>query len=121
MKVATLQSQHFVSRRDLTAAYRFLNIAPHESKTISDAAVIERYQAQQPDLGVASQQEAREHLYKIAISRNSTPLLNASRQSVETYEDALSWLGNGVNKDTSDEGILAVLAIKVSCTFQQCQ
>lgn len=117
MKVATPQSQHIVSRRDLTAAYRFLNISPAESKLISDAQVIERYQAQQPDLSAHTQQEAREHLYKIAVSRNSPLLMNASRQSVETYDDALSWLGNGVNKDTPDEGILAVLAIKVSRAF----
>ena len=113
MKVATLQSQDIVSRRDLSAAYRFLNISPLESKTVPDSVIIERYQAQQPDLSAASQQEAREHLYKIGVSRKSTLLLNASRQSVETYEDALSWLGNGVSKNTSDEGILAVFSIKV--------
>jgi hypothetical protein len=68
MKVATLQSQDIVSRRDLSAAYRFLNISPLESKTIPDSVIIERYQAQQPDLSAASQQKAREHLYKIAVS-----------------------------------------------------
>lgn len=113
MKVATLQSQEIVSRRDLSAAYRYLSITPVESKTLSDVLVIERYQARLPDQSAASQQEAREHLYKIGIARDSALLLNASRQSVDTYEDALNWLGNGVNKDTPDEGILAVLSIKV--------
>jgi hypothetical protein len=114
MKVATLQSQDLVSRRDLSAAYRFLGITGWEVKSISDERIIEKYQAQQPDFSAQSQEEARSHLGKIAIARNSTLLLNASRQSVDTYEDALSWLGNGVDKNTSDEGLLAVLSIKVS-------
>jgi ubiquitin carboxyl-terminal hydrolase 25/28 len=117
MKVATLQSQDLVSRRDLSAAYRFLGITGWEVKSISDERIIEKYQAQQPDLSAQSQEEARSHLGKIAIARNSTLLLNASRQSVDTYEDALSWLGNGVDKNTSDEGLLAVLSIKVSRAF----
>ena len=117
MKLATLQSQDVVSRRDLRAAYRFLNIQLRDASDVSDARVVELFQAQQPDLGVAAQEEARSHLYKIGVSRNSTLIINASRQSVETYEDALSWLGNGVDKNTPDEGILAVLAIKVSNSF----
>lgn len=113
MKVAKLQSQDFVSRRDLSAAYRSLNITPVEAKTITDERIIDRYQAQQSDLSASAQEELRGHLYKIGISRNSALLQNASRQSVDTYEDALSWLGNGVTKDTPDESLLAVLAMKV--------
>ena len=116
-KVAMLQSQHIVSRRDLSAAYRSLNITVAESKTILDERIIEKYQAQLPDLSPASQEEARGHLYKIGVARGSDRLIKASRQSVDTYEDALNWLGNGVNKETPDEGILAVLSIKVSRSF----
>ncbi len=64
-------------------------------------------------MSAQSQEEARSALYKISVARNSTLLLNASRQSVDTYDDALRWLGNGVDKNTSDEGVLAVLSIKV--------
>ena len=116
-KVAMLQSQDVVSRRDLSAAYRSLNISVAESRTISDERIIEKYQAHQPDLGAVAQEEARAHLYKIGVARNSQTLIRASRQSVDTYDDALSWFGNGVNKDTSDEGILAVFSIKVSRSF----
>ena len=117
MKVATLQSQDIVSRRDIFAAYRYFNISPSEGKNIEDSRVLQLFQAQQPDLGPAAQEEARAHLYKLGLLRQSNLLINASRQSVETYEDALSWLGNGVNKDTPDEALLAVLAIRVSTTF----
>ena len=119
-KVAMLQSQDIVSRRDLSAAYRSLNISIAESRTISDERIIEKYQAQQPDLGAVAQEEARGHLYKIGVARRSDTLIKASRQSVDTYEDALNWLGNGVNKGTSDEGILAVFSIKVSRSFLNC-
>ena len=114
MKVATLKSQDIVSRRDVSAAYRFFNVTPAESKTTEDSRILQLYQARIPDSGPQTQQEAREHLYKLGVIRNSNLLINASRQSVDTYEDALSWLGNGVNKDTSDDNILAVVAIKVS-------
>lgn len=117
MKVVTLQSQDIVSRRDLTAAYRFLNISVVDAKNASDLRIVELFQAQQSDLGVGAQEEARAHLYKIGVSRNSTLIINASRQSVDTYEDALSWLGNGVDKSTSDDGILAVYGMKVSSSF----
>ena len=114
MKVATLQSQDIVSRRDISAAYRYFNIPLSEAKNIEDHRILELFQAQQPDLGPAAQEGSRAHLYKIGVSRQSSLLLNASRESVDTYEDALAWLGNGVTKDTADEGILAVLAIRVS-------
>ena len=120
MKVATLQSQDIVSRRDISAGYRFLNIPPGEGNNIDDARIIELYQAQQPDLGAVAQEQARTHLYKLGLSRGSSALINASRQFVERYEEALAWLGNGVNKDTPDESILAVLAIKVGRSFHSC-
>lgn len=115
MKVAMLSSQDVVSRRDLLAAYRYLNIQPGDANTLSDERIIELFQAQQPDLGAVAAEEARQALNKIGTARHSQLLVNTSRQSVDTYEDALTWLGNGANKDTSDDTILAILAAKV-CT-----
>ena len=114
MKVATLESQDLVSRRDLNAAYKSFSIPLANSKDVADERIIELFQAQQPDLGSAAQEEARANLYKIGVCRQSSMLINASRQSIETYEDALRWLGNGVDDKTPDESILAVLAIRVS-------
>ena len=114
MKVATLSSQDVVSRRDLSAAYRFLNIHPPEASKLSDEGIIEIFQAQQPDLGATVAEEARQALNKIGTARRSQLLINASRQSVDTYEDALSWLGNGATKDTSDDTLLAIHGSKVT-------
>ena len=116
MKVATLESQDIVSRRDLSAAYRYLNIQPGDAKELSDERVVQLFQAQQPDLGATAAEEARRALYKIGSFRHSQLLINASRQSVDTYEDALSWLGNDAKEDTSDDTILALLAVKVRAT-----
>lgn len=115
MKVATLQSQDVVSRRDVLAAFRFLGINPAEGRFMDDARVIQSFQLQQADSGAAAQEEARAHLHKIGVARGSMLLINTARQSVDTYEDALAWLGNGADKSTSDEGLLAVLTMKVSC------
>ncbi|KAK4540902.1 hypothetical protein LTR36_008844 [Oleoguttula mirabilis] len=114
MKTATLSSQDVVSRRDLSAAYRFLNIPHADASNLSDERIIELFQAQQPDLGVIAAEEARQALNKIGTARQSQLLINASRQSVDTYEDALSWLGNGASKDMSDDTLLAILAAKTS-------
>lgn len=114
MKVATLQSQDVVSRRDLSAAYRYLNIHGSDASKLADERILELFQAQQPDLGPVQADEARQALYKIGSSRQSRILINASQQSVDTYEDALSWLGNGASKETSDDALLAIVGVKVS-------
>lgn len=114
MKVAMLESQNTVSRRDVNAAFSAFSVFPRDKDSISDQEIIDRFQALIGDQSVPAQQLSREHLYKIGAYRNSNTLINASRQSVDTYEDALTWLGNGVTKDTPDESLLAVLGVKVS-------
>lgn len=127
VKVAAMQSQDVVSRRDITAAYRCFNLGPYDGKNTNDERLLSLYQARQSDSSAAAQEDARDSLYKLGIARGSTLLVNASRQSVDSYADALAWLGNGVDKTTPDEGLLAVLAIKVSawvvfaCFERRCQ
>lgn len=116
MKVAMLESQNTVSRRDVTAAFSAFSILPRERNVVTDQEIIDRFQALLPDQSQTAQQQSREYLYKLGAYRNSTALINASQQSVETYEDALTWLGNGVTKDSADESLLAVLQLKVRCT-----
>jgi len=112
MKVATLQSQDLVSRRDITTAYRYFGMDLTRANSTPDERIIGLFQARQQDLGPAGAEEARQQLYKVAVARNSQLIMNASRQSVDTYEDALAWLGNGANKSFADDSLLAVLATK---------
>lgn len=113
MKVATLSSQDLVSRRDLSAAYRHLQVHG-DARNLSDERIVEVFQARVGDLGVTAADEARQALYKIGQFRQSQVIINASRQSVDTYEDALSWLGNGASKQSSDDSLLAILTVKAS-------
>lgn len=111
LKVATMSSQDLVSRRDLSAAYRYLDI--EQGDHVDEERIVNLFHSRQSDLGKQAQEEARQALYKIGVSRGSQRLINASKQTLETYDDALTWLGNGVTKDTPDESLLAVVATKV--------
>ncbi|KAF7193198.1 putative ubiquitin carboxyl-terminal hydrolase 2 [Pseudocercospora fuligena] len=112
LKVATMSSQDLISRRDLSAAYRYLDI--EQGDHVDEERIVNLFHSRQSDLGKQAQEEARQALYKIGISRGSQRLINASKQTLETYDDALTWLGNGVNKDTPDESLLAVVATKTT-------
>ncbi|KXL44515.1 hypothetical protein M433DRAFT_4966 [Acidomyces richmondensis BFW] len=114
MKVAMLQSQGLISRRDLTAAYRALNIPLAEASDYSDDRIINLYQVRQQDLSPAGAEELRQALYKIGVDRHSNRLINASRQSVDTYKDALTWLGNGADESTPDDSIIAIYGAKIA-------
>ena len=122
MKVVTLESQDAVSRRDISAAYRYFGInSIQQGEQTDDSRIIGIFQSQSADSGLIGQQQARTHLYKLGLARTSQVLINAAHQSVDTYEDALSWLGNGVNKNTADEGLIAVYTLRVSwCTAKKC-
>lgn len=106
IKVATLQSQDLVSRRDVRAAYRFLNAKEEDS----DEHIINAFSARQSSCGRQAQEENREALGKIGLARQSTRLIKASKQELETYEDALSWLG--AERTVEDGFIVTMLTIK---------
>lgn len=110
LKVATLASQDLVSRRDLKVAYDTLRIDPSET----DERVLNLYYVWISDIGAEAQENARQALYKIGLVRGSQQLINTAQRVMETYEDALQWLGNGVDKATPDDMLLSIVPIKVS-------
>ena len=113
MKVALLRSENVLSRRDINAAYSAFNIPFRDRESISDSKIIDHFHSHTEDQGEVAQLESREHLYKLGVHRQSDQLINASRQSVETYQDALSWLGNGVNEETPDDFLISISSTKV--------
>lgn len=119
MKVATLQSQDLVSRRDISAAYRHLGVDIASSQTLSDDRLLEIFQARLVDLGPSAAEDARQALNKIGTARQSQRLLRTSRQSIDTYEDALAWFGNGVDANTPDDGIITIYTLRVSARLFQ--
>lgn len=110
LKVAVLQSQDLVSRRDLRAAYRFLDVKEQDT----DEHIANKFSARQSSSAAHAQDENRQALGRIGMARQSQRLLKASKQELETYEDALSWIGNGVDKTTDDSMIQTVLLVKTN-------
>lgn len=109
-----MQSQGEVSRRDLSAAFRQLNVPAHDADRSDDERILNLFQVRQSDSGPSAQEENRQALYKIGMHRGSRMLINASRQTMETYSDALTWLGHGANISTTDDALLAIAGAKVS-------
>ncbi|KAK3677353.1 ubiquitin-specific protease ubp2 [Recurvomyces mirabilis] len=113
-KVVLLQSEGLVSRRDLAAAYLSLGLQrPTGEQIVSEQHILSSFQARQANVSPATAAELRQALYKIGQHRDSKMLMNASQQTVETYEDAIAWLGNDVNEGTPDDIILVIAATKM--------
>ncbi|CZT15320.1 uncharacterized protein RCC_01183 [Ramularia collo-cygni] len=106
IKVAVLQSQDLVSRRDLRAAYRFLDVKQEDT----DEQIVNKFNVRQSNCGTQIQEENRQALGKIGIARQSPRLNKAARQELETYDDALSWVG--VSRDTETDFVLSMLVQK---------
>lgn len=110
VKTSILASQGYYSRRELLEAYHYFGL----SQDADELRIMNIYQARQSDLSSAEAERAREMLYKIGTSCGSRLLMNTAQQKIETVDEALAWLGNGVDKDTTDEALLNVLAVRVS-------
>ncbi|KAK1063912.1 ubiquitin-specific protease ubp2 [Friedmanniomyces endolithicus] len=113
-RVAMLESQDLVSRRDLSAAFRYLGVqVPTVGSTPPSVEyILDCFTARQSSVSPAVAEKNREALLKIGIARSSQKLIKASRQSVDTYEDALAWLGPEATKDTPDDLLLALAATR---------
>ncbi|KAK5114333.1 hypothetical protein LTR62_002585 [Meristemomyces frigidus] len=113
-KVVMLQSEGHISRRDITKAYRSFGLQlPSSNVLYTDQHILSTFQAQLSDVSPAVAADLREALYKIGCSRDSSMLMNASRQTVETVDDALAWLGNDVHRGTEDDFLVAVASSKM--------
>ncbi|KAK0263072.1 ubiquitin-specific protease ubp2 [Friedmanniomyces endolithicus] len=113
-RVVMLESQDLVSRRDLSAAFRYLGVqVPTVGSTPpSIEYILDCFTARQSSVSPAVAEKNREALLKIGIARSSQKLIKASKQSVDTYEDALAWLGPEATKDTPDDLLLALAATR---------
>ncbi|KAF2717641.1 cysteine proteinase [Polychaeton citri CBS 116435] len=109
IKVATLASMGYVSRKDLDDAYREIGVSAYDS----DERILNLFQAVLPDSSLERQNTLRSMLSKIGTFRDSQALKNAATQTLETYEEALQWLGQGADKNTSDDFIITLYTMKV--------
>ncbi|KAL9067155.1 MAG: hypothetical protein Q9157_006897 [Trypethelium eluteriae] len=110
-KVATLASQDQISRKDVAKAYKYFGIDENHLEIVSDDHILGLFQSRIPDIGPAQETEMRDMLRTLARARNSALLSNAASDTIETYGQALSWLGAEVT--TPDDFILTLFKMKV--------
>ncbi|OQO08017.1 hypothetical protein B0A48_06810 [Cryoendolithus antarcticus] len=111
VKMFTQESAGLVSRRDLREAYRTFGL-PTNGGGADDERILNLFHAQHTDLGAQGQENLREMLGRIGRARGSSTLNNASRQSVETIEEAYAWLGNGLGPQSDDSMVTTIYAVK---------
>jgi ubiquitin carboxyl-terminal hydrolase 25/28 len=110
-EVATLNSQGRPNRRDRDAAYRFLAIDPSHSHALSDDVIISTYRVRLPDISPSQREEARRQLRIIGESRDSFAIIQEAADTIDTYEQALSWLG--LEHGQADDFVRTMYTIKV--------
>ncbi|PVI06943.1 cysteine proteinase [Periconia macrospinosa] len=91
-EVAMLASQDCVSRKDLEHAYRYFGIDPTHTSFITDEHIIGVFRSRMSDMGPNVANELRKHLRTIGQARDSEAIRVAANDTIETYEQALSWL-----------------------------
>lgn len=112
-KAVLLESGGYISRRDLARAYKYLDIPPGDAGAADDERILNLFYVRTSDSGTEAKIEARTALKKIGHARQSQRLIRAAEQTIETYEEALDWLGNGATRDTSDEHLIIFAATKM--------
>ena len=115
LKTTMLESKGFVSRRDLSEAYRYFHL-PSDGGAADDDRIYNVFQAQHTDSGVQEQERAREMLGRIGRRRGSKLLMNVSQQTIETVQEAYAWLGNGLGPETDDSFVVTIFSLRVSQT-----
>ncbi|KAI9666197.1 MAG: ubiquitin-specific protease ubp2 [Bathelium mastoideum] len=110
-KVATLASQDQISRKDIAKAYQYFGVDKKHVEIISDDHILGLFQSRLPDIGPSQESEMREMLRTLARARRSKLLAQAASNTIETYGQALSWLG--AEESTADDFILTLFKMKV--------
>lgn len=113
MKVAIVESDGIVSRKDLAQAYNYFAKDPG-FPSADDDRIINMFHVQQSDQGPAGQEEGREMLARIGRARHSQRLLNTAQQQLENATDAYAWLGQDIGPGSDDAFVTTAYAIRVS-------
>ena len=109
--VAMLGSQGFTSKREIERAYRYFNIEPAHAVHINDEHIIGTYKSRLSDTSPSMADDTRRQLRIIGDARDSDLIRAEASDALETYEQALSWLG--VSDDQSDDFIPTMVSVKV--------
>lgn len=109
-KAAIEESDGRISLRDIRSAYAHLGFK-YDDKTLLDDNIIGSFQARLTD---APKQEAnlRRDLKIIGIDRSSPNIQGIAAQSVNTYEQAMTFLD--ATEDVTDDFIISYFTVKVT-------
>jgi ubiquitin carboxyl-terminal hydrolase 25/28 len=112
-EVATLNSQGRPNRRDRDSAYRYFGIDPSHAHALSDDVIISTYRVRIPDISPSQREEARRQLRVIGDARDSSAIISEASDAIDTYEQALSWLG--LEHGQADDFVRTMYTVKVGC------
>ncbi|KAG9858946.1 cysteine proteinase, partial [Aureobasidium melanogenum] len=108
-KSATLASQNTLSRKDINQAYKALGIEPRFQENVDDEEIIGLYKSRWSDSSTAGQSDLKIALKTVGQARNSRYILDTAADTVETYEQALAWLGADATQ--ADDTIVALYGV----------
>lgn len=106
-----LASQDIPNRRELETAYRSLGLEPAHGSTLSDRFIIDQARSRLPDISLPQREEIRRHLRLIGNARQSEEIKREANESIDTYDEALSWLE--LDHSQPDDFVRTMFAIKV--------
>ncbi|EKG16632.1 Peptidase C19 ubiquitin carboxyl-terminal hydrolase 2 [Macrophomina phaseolina MS6] len=112
MKKAMEESKGIVSRKDALQALRRFNLEPDRFASYTDEYIINQFRARVQNVGSYEVPELRAHLKKIGAYRQSQTIMDAAADVIQTYEQALSWLG--ADATNGDDQVIALATLKKS-------
>ncbi|KAF2220002.1 hypothetical protein BDZ85DRAFT_205147 [Elsinoe ampelina] len=110
MKTSFLEEQGVVGQKAIAEAYGFFSI--DTKSNLTDQMIVDRYKSRMEDTAASQRPVARTMLKRIGTLRNSRLLLDTASDTIDNYEQALSWLG--AEKSYPDDSILTLHTAKVA-------
>ncbi|KAF2278384.1 cysteine proteinase [Westerdykella ornata] len=110
--VQVLASEGYASRQEVAKAYRILGMDINSHSSESDDNIIGVFRSRLQDISPDAVQEARNALRVIGGARMSEKIRQAASDTIETYDQALSWLG--LDEDQTDDFVLSMYTYKVT-------
>jgi len=111
-EVAMLASQGRFKRSEVALAYRYFDMNPAHAHILNDEHITGVFRSRLGDISPATAEESRRQLRIIGYARGSNTIIQAASDTIETYEQALSWLD--MEQSTADDFVPTMYASKIS-------
>jgi ubiquitin carboxyl-terminal hydrolase 25/28 len=110
-QVQIFASQGYSNRREVEEAYRFIGMDPSHAQQINDDHIIGQFRSRLADISPSAVVDTRNALRIIGSARKSKQIEEEATNAIETYSQALSWLG--LMEDQPDDFVITMYTIKV--------